>query len=98
MVRYWYISTVWLLFLVVLMPGWAQQDPAMELILLGTGYPYPNADRAGPSCSVVVGDKVFILDAGRSTVMRLAAAHISWNSIKSVFITHLLSDHIDGLP
>lgn len=70
----------------------------MELILLGTGYPYPSADRAGPSCAVVVGDRVFVVDAGRGAVMRLAAADLSWSSIKSVFITHLHSDHIDGLP
>jgi len=70
----------------------------MELILLGTGYPYPSAERAGPSCAVIVGDSVFIVDAGRGAVMRLAATDISWSSIKSVFITHLHSDHIDGLP
>lgn len=78
--------------------AWAQGDPAMELILLGTGYPYPSAERAGPSCAVLVGDDVYVVDAGRGAVMRLAAMDISWSSINSVFITHLHSDHIDGLP
>lgn len=87
-----------IVFLILLSPVWAQQDTAMELILLGTGYPYPSADRAGPSCAVMIGDKAFIVDAGRGVGMRLAAADISWSSIQSVFITHLHSDHIDGLP
>jgi ribonuclease Z len=70
----------------------------MKLILLGTGYPYPSADRAGPSCAVAAGDKLFIVDAGRGSVMRLAATGNPWSAIDAVFLTHLHSDHIDGLP
>ena len=88
----------WFFLLALSFPARAQQHPAMELVLLGTGYPYPSAERAGPSCAVIVGENVFVVDAGRGAVMRLAAAEISWSSVKSVFITHLHSDHIDGLP
>ncbi len=76
----------------------AQSPSTMQLILLGTGYPWPSAERAGSSCAIVVGKRTFIVDAGRGTGMRLAAAGISWKSINSVFLTHLHSDHIDGLP
>jgi ribonuclease Z len=79
-------------------PTSAQPGPAMQLILLGTGYPYPSGERAGPSCAVVVGQRVFIVDAGRGMVMRLAATGIPWTAIDSVYLTHLHSDHIDGLP
>lgn len=98
MYRFRNVGVAWILFLMMLPTVRAQQDPVMELILLGTGYPYPSADRAGPANAVVVGDKVFIVDAGRGVVMRLAAADIPWSSIHSTFITHLHSDHIDGLP
>jgi ribonuclease Z len=87
-----------ILLLALLSFGSVRQNSAMQLILLGTGYPYPSAERAGPSCAVVVGEKVFIVDAGRGTVMRLAAMGILWNSIDAAFLTHLHSDHLDGLP
>ena len=98
MVRFGIAGTGIIVFLLLWSPARAQQDASMELILLGTGYPYPSAERAGPSCAVAVGGRVFIVDAGRGVVMRLAAAGVPWSSIHSVFITHLHSDHIDGLP
>lgn len=92
------LAAIGFLLLAFLSPGMAQQSSSMTLILLGTGYPYPSAERAGPSCAIIVGQRVFIIDAGRGTVMRLAAAGIPWSAIGPVFITHLHSDHIDGLP
>ena len=78
----------------------AAQQPAtpMQVVLLGTGFPRPSADRAGPADAIVAGKKTFIVDAGRGVVMRLAGANLPLDSIQCVFLTHLHSDHIDGLP
>ncbi len=87
-----------ILFLALLTSVTAQQHPVMQLVLLGTGYPYPSADRAGPSCVVAVGNRLLIVDAGRGAGMRLAAMGNPWSLVDAVFLTHLHSDHIDGLP
>jgi ribonuclease Z len=76
-----------------------EKPPAkMYAILLGTGFPRPDADRAGPCTAIVIGEKVFLVDAGRSVMQRIAGSGLKPASIQAVFLTHLHSDHIDGLP
>lgn len=70
----------------------------MEAVLLGTGYPVPVPDRAGPSTAVIVNGKFFVVDAGRAVAMRLAALQPRMPHVEAVLLTHLHSDHITGLP
>lgn len=71
---------------------------ALVVILLGTGYPRPDPDRAGPSTAVVFGDKWFVVDAGRGATMRIAGTELKYANLQAVFLTHLHSDHTAGLP
>lgn len=91
---------VWLMFAALCVAPAAQAQPPaeMQVILLGTGYPRPHPERAGPSTAVVVREKMFIVDAGRGVVMRLAATEFPLRNIRAVFLTHLHSDHTAGLP
>jgi ribonuclease Z len=70
----------------------------LEVLLLGTGFPRPDPQRAGPSTAVVIGEKWFVVDAGRGTTMRLAATDLKYENLRGVFLTHLHSDHTAGLP
>jgi ribonuclease Z len=72
----------------------------MEVVLLGTGTPIPDADRAGPATLVKAGDgggEQLLIDAGRGCVMRLAGAGSFPVLLQGVLITHLHSDHLTDL-
>jgi ribonuclease Z len=69
----------------------------IEIVLLGTGNPLPDRDRAGAATLVRAGGKTILVDAGRGVCMRLAAAGVVPVLLDAVFITHLHSDHICDL-
>jgi len=67
-----------------------------EIILLGTGTPYPDPNSSGPATAVVVDGRVFLFDAGAGVMRRLNAAKLPLSGPEAVFITHLHSDHTLG--
>ena len=69
---------------------------SIRVTLLGSGGPEPSPDRFGPSTLVEAGDEKLIFDAGRGATIRLAQAKVPLSGI-TVFITHLHSDHLNGL-
>ena len=71
---------------------------ALVVLLLGTGYPRPDPQRAGPSTVVIAGDAWFVVDAGRGTTMRIAATDLGYANLRGILLTHLHSDHTAGLP
>ncbi len=83
-----------------------QQDYShgTHLVLLGTGTPNPDPERAGPAVAIVVNGTAYLVDAGVGIVRRAAAVAakgmtaLEANRLDRVFITHLHSDHTLGLP
>src|SRR5436190_12411981 len=69
----------------------------IEVVLLGTGNPLPDRDRAGAATLVRAGGSTLLVDAGRAVCMRLAAAGILPFMLDAVLLTHLHSDHICDL-
>ena len=85
--------------------GPAHPPPRTQLVLLGTGTPNDDPDRSGPAVAIVVGNEVYLVDAGPGIVRRAALAKhrdslpaLAAENLRRVFITHLHSDHTVGLP
>lgn len=69
-----------------------------RLIVLGSGTPVPDPERAGPAYAVTYGTRVFLFDAGAGVMRRAAAAGLPIDGMTAVLLTHLHSDHTLGLP
>jgi ribonuclease Z len=69
----------------------------IDVVLLGTGNPLPDRDRAGAATLVRAGGRTLLVDAGRGVCMRLVAAGVLPVMLDGVFLTHLHSDHICDL-
>ena len=70
---------------------------SIEVVLLGTGNPLPDPNRAGASTLVRTGERTYLFDAGRAVCMRMAAAGTLPVMLDAVILTHLHSDHICDL-
>ena len=81
----------------------ATQVNGTQLILLGTGTPFADPNKSGPSLAIVVNNTSYIVDCGPGVVRRAAEAKelgfpsLEAAQLKKLFITHLHSDHTAGL-
>lgn len=76
-----------------------------KLVVLGTGTPNPDPERSGPALAVVRGSRSYLIDAGPGVVRRASAAATRHDiatleppQLRTLFLTHLHSDHTVGLP
>jgi len=70
----------------------------LKVTLLGTGSPQPRIDRFGPSILVEAGEKKLLFDCGRGAAQRIEQIRIPFTQIDALFLTHLHSDHVVGIP
>src|SRR5579862_7778625 len=68
------------------------------VILLGVGTPRATPAAQGPATAIVVGSRVFLVDAGPGVERQLAAARLPIDGVEATFFTHLHTDHTLGYP
>lgn len=75
----------------------AKLGDGLHVYVCGSGSPMPDADRAGPCLAVLAGGQAFIFDAGSGSIRKLGRMGFPMGKLQALFLTHLHSDHIDGL-
>jgi ribonuclease Z len=71
----------------------------IRVTLLGTASgPRAFVDKAGISTLVEAGGERLLFDAGRGSMQRMVQAGFPMNAVTKLFLTHLHSDHIIGVP
>jgi ribonuclease Z len=76
----------------------ATHSDEMRVTLLGTGTPFPDAERFGSAVLVEIAGKKLLFDCGRGVVIRLTQVGVSPKDIDGLLLTHLHSDHVVGIP
>ena len=86
--------------LVLASVAFAASSPAQNLkvTLLGTGSPGPRMDRFGPSILVEARKQKLLFDCGRGATQRLEQNKVPFAEVDALFLTHLHSDHVVGIP
>jgi ribonuclease BN (tRNA processing enzyme) len=74
-----------------------------KLVMLGTGTPFADPERSGPSLAIVVNDQSYVVDCGPGVVRRASSLSKTYpalaaKELKRLFITHLHTDHTVGYP
>ncbi len=93
------ILTRWLAWLLWFGIGAAcAQTGDFRVTVLGSGSPFPSITRFGPSVLVQAGRETLLFDAGRGATQRLWQAGVAIARLDGLFLTHLHSDHVIGIP
>jgi len=79
-------------------PALAEDGGAIQVHLIGTGGPELTPTRQGMSTLIAANGQTLTFDVGRGALQNIYLSRIDPRSVTKIFLTHLHSDHIEGLP
>jgi ribonuclease Z len=79
-------------------PQTEHDEGSLAIYLVGTGGPELTPTRAGEATLIEANGERLLFDAGRGVLQGLYECRIPPASVTKIFLTHLHSDHIEGLP
>ena len=87
-----------ILFLSVWQAACAQNEPASQFITLGTNAgPLAEANRSQPANALLVGDDLYLVDAGDGAAGQLAKAGLRLQNVDALLLSHNHFDHTGGV-
>lgn len=69
----------------------------LHVFVCGAGTPLPDPKRNGPCMAVIAGKHHFVIDAGSGGARTMIRMAYPIGKIDAILLTHLHSDHMDGL-
>ena len=75
----------------------ADLTDGLHVYICGAGSPLADPKRSGPCIGVLAGKRAFIFDAGTNGSQNLGPMGFPTGRVEEIFLTHLHSDHLDGL-
>ena len=69
----------------------------MKIVFFGTSHGVPEAHRKCSCTMIEIGESRYFIDMGMHVVEQLTTRNIPIESVKAVFVTHMHSDHTQGL-
>ena len=75
----------------------ADLSDGLHVYICGAGSPLADPKRSGPCIGVLAGKTAFVFDAGTNGSQNLGPMGFPLGGAEEIFLTHLHSDHLDGL-
>ena len=72
-------------------------DGNLHVVLVGSGGPFPNAERVSVCTAVMAGGEFILVDTGLGAARNAMLQNLPFGKLSAVFLTHFHSDHIADL-